>query len=99
MSAADELQRLEREIEEKVMSAGKKPKATQTPTRLPEGKGKPSYSSFDLILALAAMSAIIGVTLNTVRQMPDEHAKTLRDGLIGGSAGLLIGYAIGRLKP
>jgi hypothetical protein len=45
------------------------------------------------------MLAIMGVALNTVRQMPDEQAKTLRDGLIGGSAGMLIGYAIGRLKP
>ena len=102
MSAADELQRLEREIDEKAVRVGDKLQATHPCPQPPKEKreqGRSSYSSFDLILGLSAMLAIMGVALNTVRQMPDEQAKTLRDGLIGGSAGMLIGYAIGRLRP
>lgn len=53
----------------------------------------------DLIFGLAAVLAVVGLGVNTVRQMPDQQAKTLRDGLIGSAAGLLVGYGIGRFRP
>ena len=39
----------------------------------------------------------MGVAVNTVRQMPDQQAKTLQGDMIGGAAGLLVGYAVGYL--
>lgn len=105
MSATDELKRLEREIERRAKGAEPKaqdPSAPQGPgatPRLPAASGKPPRDSFDLILVLAAGLAIMGVAVNTVRQMPDEQAKSLRDGMIGGAAGLLAGYVIGRFRP
>jgi len=48
---------------------------------------------------LAAALAIIAMGVNTVRQMPEQQAKTFEDGLIGGATGLLVGYGIGRFRP
>jgi hypothetical protein len=66
---------------------------------LPPAKGNNPHSSLDLILGLAAALAVVGLGVNTVRQMPDQQAKTLRDGLIGSAAGLLVGYGVGRFRP
>jgi hypothetical protein len=95
MTAEQELERLEREI------AGGKPKAAlnKRGLLLPEGKEAKPRNSFDLVLVCAAVLAIIGVGVNTIRQMPDQQAESLRDGLIGGAAGLLVGYAVGRARP
>jgi hypothetical protein len=95
MTAEKELERLEREI------AGSEPRPSLNKRGLlpPEGREAKPRNSFDLVLAFAAVLAIVGVGVNTIRQMPDQQAKSLRDGLIGGAAGLLVGYAIGRLRP
>lgn len=95
MSAEKELERLEREI---ACDNRQAPHSGHRPL-LPEGKQPKSRNGFDLILVLAAGLAIIGVGVNTIRQMPDQQAKSLRDGLIGGAAGVLIGYAVGRVRP
>ena len=95
MTAEKELERLEREI------TGDKEQAPKGKGGLPREaakQGKP-HNSFDLVLVLAAALAIIGFGVNTVRQMPDQKAKSLEDGLIGGAAGLLVGYAVGRFWP
>ena len=95
MTAEKELERLESEI------AGGNAQAPRRghPQLQPGGKQANSRNSFDLILVLAAVLAIIGVGVNTIRQMPDQQAESLRDGLIGGAAGLLVGYAVGRVRP
>jgi hypothetical protein len=100
MSAADELKRLEREIERRAKGTTEpKAQGPGAPPRLPAASGKPPRDSFDLILVLAAGLVIMGIAVNTVRKMPDEQAKSLRDGMIGGAAGLAAGYAVGRLRP
>lgn len=95
MTAEKELERLEREI-----NGDKDPAPTGKGRLLLKAtrESKPR-NSFDLILALAAALAIIGAGVNTVRQMPDQQARSLRDGLIGGAAGVLVGYAVGRFRP
>lgn len=95
MTAEKELERLEREITGDKRMA---PEGKGDLSRVAAEHGKPR-NSFDLVLALAAALAIIGFGVNTVRQMPDQQAKSLRDGLIGGAAGLLVGYAVGRFRP
>lgn len=102
MSTADHLKRLEREIarsHRKAEEAQGESAALGSKPPLPPAKGHKPHNSLDLILALAASLAIIAMGVNTVRQMPEQQVKTLRDGLIGGAAGLLIGYGIGRFRP
>jgi hypothetical protein len=99
MSTADDLKRLEREIERGRQQAQGDSASLASRPLLPPAKGSKPHNSFDLILVLAASLAIIAVGVNTVRQMPEQQAKTLRDGLIGGAAGLLVGYGIGRFRP
>ena len=94
MTAEKELERLEREI-----AGGAEPPKGKPPQLSAGGEEPRPRNSFDLVLALAAALAIIGFGVNTVRQMPDQQAKSLRDGVIGGAAGLLVGYAVGRFWP
>ena len=95
MKVEKELERLEREI------AGSSSQAspTQRGLLLPAAKEAKPRNRFDLVLALAAVLVITGVGVNSIRQMPDEYAKSLRDGLIGSAVGLFAGYAIGRFRP
>jgi hypothetical protein len=99
VSAADDLKRLEREIEQGQRRAQGEPTPIASRPLLPPTKGSKPHNSFDLILVLAAALATIAVGVNTVRQMPEQQAKTFADGLIGGASGLLVGYAIGRFRP
>ena len=70
------------------------------------GKGKRSGSggekrrrSLDMILVLCAALAAGAVGIYWVQWMPAERATALQNGLIGGSVGVLIGYAVGQLRP
>jgi hypothetical protein len=99
VSTADDLKRLEREIERGQRQAQGASTPIASRPLLPPAKGSKPLNSFDLILVLAAALAIIAVGVNTVRQMPEQQAKTFEDGLIGGAAGLLVGYGIGRFRP
>jgi hypothetical protein len=99
VSTADDLKRLEREIERDQRQAQEELKPLTSIPLLPPAKGSKPYNSFDLILLLAAALAIIAMGVNTVRQMPEQQAKTFEDGLIGGATGLLVGYGIGRFRP
>jgi hypothetical protein len=96
MAAADELKRLEREIEGLDVPARA---VSEKQPALPAAKAGKPRSSFDLILAITAFLTIAGGAVNTIREMPDQQAKSLRDGLLGGACGLVVGYAVGRLRP
>ena len=95
MKVEKELERLEREI------AGSSSQASpnQRGLLVPAAKEAKSRNRFDLVLALAAVLVITGVGVNSIRQMSDEYAKSLRDGLVGSAAGLFAGYSIGRFRP
>jgi capsular polysaccharide biosynthesis protein len=99
MGTKDDLHRIERELERshKQVSDVSAPETARP--LLPPAKASKPHSSLDLILGLAAALAVVGLGVNTVRQMPDQQAKTLRDGLIGSAAGLLVGYGVGRFRP
>jgi hypothetical protein len=97
MTADEELARLERQI---TGNHGMTP-AGEGENALPPQAKKPEKArhSIELIVAMAAVLAITGFAVNSVRQMPDQQAKSLRDGLIGSAAGLLVGYAVGKIGP
>ena len=97
MSAADELGRFEREIDAK--TAGDLKQSAPGKAKRPSSGGEKRRSSLDMILVLCAALAAGAVGIYWVQQMPAERATALQNGLIGGSAGLLIGYAVGRLRP
>jgi len=97
MSAADELGRLEREIDAK--SAGDLKQSAAGNGNQPGSGGEKRRSSLDMILVLCAALAAGAVGIYWVQRMPAERATALQNGLIGGSAGVLIGYAVGRLRP
>ncbi len=99
MGTKDDLKRLERELERSHKQASEISAPETARPLLPPAKGSKQHSSLDLILGLAAALAVVGLGVNTVRQMPDQQAKTLRDGLIGSAAGLLVGYGVGRFRP
>ncbi len=99
MGTRDDLKRLERELERSHKQASDVSAPETTRSLLPPAKGTKPHNSLDLILGLAAALAVVGLGVNTVRQMPDQQAKTLRDGLIGSAAGLLVGYGVGRFRP
>ena len=95
MTAEKELERLEREIADTSTQA----LLSSRTLFLPAGKQAKPWNSLDLILVLADSLAVVGIGVNTVRQMPDQQAKSLRDGLLGDAARLLVGYALGSFRP
>jgi hypothetical protein len=98
MTADEELARLERQI---TGNHGMTPAGECKNDLPPPQARKPEKArhSIELIVAMAAVLAITGFAVNSVRQMPDQQAKSLRDGLIGSAAGLLVGYAVGKIGP
>ncbi len=48
---------------------------------------------------MAAALVVLSFGANALRQMPEQQARNLADGALGGAAGVLIGYAIGRFRP
>jgi hypothetical protein len=99
MGTKDDLERLERELERSHKQASAVSAQETARPLLPPAKGSKPHSSLDLVLGLAAALAVIGLLVNTVQQIPGQQAKTLRDGLIGSAAGLLVGYGVGRFRP
>jgi hypothetical protein len=93
MTAEEELERLEREI---TSDKENFPRAKSC-LLLRSAKDANPRHGFDFILAMAAL-AIIGFAVNTVRKMPDQQANIMRDGLIASAAGLLVGYAVDRIR-
>ena len=77
MGTKDDLHRIERELERshKQVSDVSAPETARP--LLPPAKASKPHSSLDLILGLAAALAVVGLGVNTVRQMPDQQAKTL----------------------
>jgi len=94
MTAEEELERLEREI---TSDKENFPRAKSS-LALRSAKDANPRHGFDFILAMAAALAIIGFAVNTVRKMPDQQANIMRDGLIASAAGLLVGYAVDRIR-
>ncbi|MGL6133512.1 MAG: hypothetical protein ACRC1L_04905 [Prochlorococcaceae cyanobacterium] len=97
MSAADELKRLEREIE----GADRKPPQPPGEAKLLKAAESDRRRSISFDIALAACALLISgsVGIYWVRQMDADRARALQNGLTGAAVGLMAGYAVGRLRP
>ena len=94
--AAQHINRIERELDAK----GKPP---VQPPKSGSGKGdeagkRPNHRHLDAVLVGAVLLAGIGLTFWVGEKLSTRQKTQLGAGTIGGAAGLLIGYGIGRIK-
>ena len=97
--AAQEIDRIERELHAK----GQPP---VPPPRSRGGKGgngdnggePPKHHHLDAVIVGAVLLAGIGLTFWVGEKLSPRQKTQLSAGTIGGAAGLLIGYGIGRIK-
>lgn len=97
--AAQEIDRIERELDAKGQPPVKPPKS-------PTGNGgngdtgkPPKHHHLDAVLVGAVLLAGIGLTFWIGEKLSSTQKTQLSAGTIGGSVGLLIGYGVGRIKP
>jgi len=100
MSAADELQRLEREIDaaERQRCPPRGESEQLQPAETPAQPARRRSRSFDIALAACALLVTGSVGIYWVRRMEPQSATALQNGLTGAAVGLLAGYAMGRLR-
>ncbi|MFO8238319.1 MAG: hypothetical protein R6U00_08760 [Prochlorococcaceae cyanobacterium] len=100
MSAADELQRLEHEIDAAERQRRQPPGEVEPlkPTEKPAPPERHRSRSFDIALAACALLVTASVGIYLVRRMESQSAMALQSGLTGAAAGMLAGYAVGRLR-
>lgn len=100
MSAADELQRLEREIDAAERQR-RQPPGNAEQLKPAEKQPQPERQrsrSFDIALAACALLVAASVGIYWVRRMEPQNATALQNGLTGAAAGMVAGYAVGRLR-
>lgn len=57
------------------------------------------HSRFDAVITGAGLLVVVGLALSFAKTLDDQTVSKLTAGSIGGAAGLLIGFAVGRSKP
>ena len=86
----DEINRIERELDQE---AGKLKK--------PQSSSKPSkkHQSLDAVVATSGLLVVVAIAIVFGGRLNDTQRAALSGGVLGGAAGLLVGYVVGRLKP
>lgn len=100
MGAAEELKRLERELEQRLDGTDRPPTPPPEPAELakPGDGGKLRHRGFDLVLIVCALLITGSVGILWVQRMHSEQARALQHALAGAAAGVLAGYAVGRWR-
>jgi hypothetical protein len=100
MSAADDLQRLEREIDAAERQRRQPPGEAEQlkPAEKPPEPERHRSRSFDIALAACALLVTASMGTYWVRRMEPQSAMALQNGLTGAAVGMLAGYAVGRLR-
>ena len=98
--AERELERIERELDAKA-SGGKPP--AKPPTRAGSKAGPPDRSSknnhLDAVIVGAVLLAAIAFITMLGESLSPKQKTQLTAASMGGAAGLLVGYGVGRIKP
>ena len=95
-SAAEEINRIERELD------ATNPPSGQPPVKRGGGDaGKPGSGnrSFDAVLVTAVLLFVVAAALVFAGQMSQDQRKQLTAGSIGCAVGLLAGYGVGKFRP
>ena len=95
--AEQELNRIERELDAKEKPPGK-PLAKQGGW-VGSNEGKPKNQSIDAVVVGALLLLGIGATFLIGENLNPRQKTQLSSGAIGASAGLLVGYTVGKLRP
>ena len=97
--AAKEIDRIERELDAKGQPSVQPPKSRSGNDRNGDHGGEPpKHHHLDAVLVGAVLLAGIGLTFWVGEKLSIRQKTQLSAGTIGGAAGLLIGYGIGRIK-
>ena len=92
--AAQELNRIERELDVNEPPGGKPPV-----NRGGGQSGKSGNRSLDAVLVTALLLVAVAASLVFAGQLSKDQRMQLTAGSVGGAVGLLLGYGVGRLRP
>ena len=74
--------------------------ARQAQISTPEAKPKKSENkSFDAVLVCAGLLVAMTIAINAASKLRPSQITALTAGSIGGAAGLVVGYLVGRFRP
>ena len=97
--AAQHINRIERELDAKGQPSVQPPKSRSGNDRNGDHGGEPpKHHHLDAVLVGAVLLAGIGLTFWVGEKLSPRQKTQLSAGTIGGAAGLLIGYGVGRIK-
>ena len=97
--AAKEIDRIERDLDAKGQPSVQPPKSRSGNDRNGDHGGEPpKHHHLDAVLVGAVLLAGIGLTFWVGEKLSPRQKTQLSAGTIGGAAGLLIGYGVGRIK-
>ena len=97
--AAKHINRIERELDAKGQPSVQPPKSRSGNDRNGDHGGEPpKHHHLDAVLVGAVLLAGIGLTFWVGEKLSPRQKTQLSAGTIGGAAGLLIGYGVGRIK-
>jgi len=97
--AAQDINRIERELDAKGQPSVQPPKSRSGNDRNGDHGGEPpKHHHLDAVLVGAVLLAGIGLTFWVGEKLSPRQKTQLSAGTIGGAAGLLIGYGVGRIK-
>ena len=97
--AAKDINRIERELDAKGQPSVQPPKSRSGNDRNGDHGGEPpKHHHLDAVLVGAVLLAGIGLTFWVGEKLSPRQKTQLSAGTIGGAAGLLIGYGVGRIK-
>ena len=93
--AEEEINRIERELDETNPPGGK------PPVKRGGGQAGPPKTdrSFDAVLVAAVLLFVVAAALVFAGRLSPNQRMQLTDGSVGGAVGLLLGYGVGRLRP
>ena len=97
--AEQEINRIERELDENNPPGGKPPVKRGGDQGGGGQTGKSSNRSLDAVLVTALLLFVVAAALVFAGRLSPTQRMQLTAGSIGGAVGLLLGYGAGRLRP
>jgi hypothetical protein len=97
--AEKELNRIERELDANNQPGGKPPVKRGGGQGGGGQTGKSGNRSLDAVLVTALLLFVVSAVLVFADRLSSTQRMQLTAGSVGGAAGLLLGYGVGRLRP